>query len=74
MSPGDFTFVPIAVNEAAPGGACLLRTFDDIGDFILTNVAAGHRIAPHWQPSGRTSIRPDLERDAQKPTRRCVMP
>jgi hypothetical protein len=48
MSPSDFPFVPTTVNETAPGGACVLRTFEDVSAFILTNVADGHRIAPHW--------------------------
>jgi hypothetical protein len=31
---GEFNFEPIIVNSSAPGGACTLRTFDDIGTFI----------------------------------------
>ena len=34
----QFIFEPIGVNSNAPGGACILRTFDDVGAFILNNV------------------------------------
>jgi hypothetical protein len=45
---GAFRFQPIAVNASAPGGACVLRTFDDVGAFILTKVDVPSRLAPHW--------------------------
>ena len=45
--PG-FKFQPIAVNENAPGGACVIRTFDDVGAFILNKVDVQRRMAPHW--------------------------
>jgi hypothetical protein len=48
MIAGKFHFEPIAVNEIAPGGARILRTFDDIGAFILTHVDVGRRVTPHW--------------------------
>jgi hypothetical protein len=50
-----FVFRPIRVNAKAPGGACVLRTFDDIGAFILANVEVRRRLAPHW-----TTVRRDL--------------
>jgi hypothetical protein len=31
-----FVFEPIRVKDNAPGGACELRTFDDISAFVLT--------------------------------------
>ena len=50
-----FRFEPIAINERAPGGARDLRTFDDIGAFILIHVDDARRLAPHW-----VSVRRDL--------------
>jgi hypothetical protein len=44
----NFKFEPIAVNDAAPGGACALRTFDDIETFLFSQIHHGHREAPHW--------------------------
>jgi hypothetical protein len=53
MGTGGFIFEPIAVNANAPGGACVLRTFDDIDAFILTKV--DRRRAAHW-----VAVRQDL--------------
>jgi hypothetical protein len=44
----NFKFEPIPVNDAAPKGACLLRTFDDIQTCLSSQIHQGHRIAPHW--------------------------
>jgi len=55
MGTGAFRFQPIAVNANAPRGACILRTFDDIGEFILTNVEHQRGLAPHW-----IAVRQDL--------------
>ena len=55
MGAGAFRFQPIAVNANAPGGACVLQTFDDVGAFILTNVDLPRRLAPHW-----IAVRQDL--------------
>jgi hypothetical protein len=52
---GSFKFQPIIVNQGAPGGTCILRTFDDISIFILTKVDIKHRLAPHW-----TEVRQNL--------------
>jgi hypothetical protein len=52
---GEFRFEPIRVNASAPGGECVLRTFDDIGAFILNNVDVRRRKSPCWQ-----AIRQDL--------------
>jgi hypothetical protein len=54
-SASAFKFQPIGVNEAAPGGPCVLRTFDDIGVFILNKVDIKLRLVPHW-----AAIRRDL--------------
>ena len=43
-----FRFEPIAVNATAPRGACILRSFDDITAFILTNVEHRRGLSPHW--------------------------
>jgi hypothetical protein len=51
----DFVFEPIRVNEHAPGGACVLQTFGDVGAFILTKVDITRRLAPHW-----VAVRRDL--------------
>jgi hypothetical protein len=48
MGTGAFRFQPIAVNAKAPGGACVLRTFDDINAFILNKVDVQRRLTPHW--------------------------
>lgn len=52
---GEFIFEPIKVNSSAPGGPCVLRTFDDVGAFILTNVDMPRRLSRHWQ-----AVRQDL--------------
>lgn len=51
-----FVFRPIWLNAAAPGGARALRTFEDIGAFILGHVDAKRRLAPHWQVVRRDLI------------------
>jgi hypothetical protein len=50
-----FVFRPIQVSASAPGGARVLRTFDDVGAFVLANLEATRRLAPHW-----TAVRQDL--------------
>jgi len=45
----EFNFEPINVNASAPGGACILRTFDDIGAFVLIRVDLPRRISGPWQ-------------------------
>ena len=45
----EFKFEPLKVNSTAPGGACVLRTFDDIGTFILNNVDLQRRQTGYWQ-------------------------
>jgi hypothetical protein len=45
---GLFIFEPISVNASAPGGACVLRTFGDIGAFMLNAVDLPRRLSPHW--------------------------
>ena len=57
---GEFKFEPIRVNSTAPGSASVLRTFDDIGAFILLNVDIPQRQTRHWQgkPSDRISCKP----------------
>jgi hypothetical protein len=52
---GDFHFEPIIVNASAPAGECVLRTFDDVGAFILINVHAPRRQQKHWD-----AVRQDL--------------
>ena len=52
---GEFNFEPIIVNSSAPGGAYTLRTFDDIGTFILNRVDVPCRLSGHWQ-----AVRQDL--------------
>jgi hypothetical protein len=52
---GYFVFEPINVNASAPGGACVLRTFADVGAFILNAVDLQHRLSPHWN-----AVRRDL--------------
>ena len=51
----EFKFEPIKVNSTAPGGACVLRTFDDVGAFILLNVGVSRRKSQCWQ-----AVRQDL--------------
>ena len=51
----EFKFEPIEVNSTAPGGACVVRTFDDIGTFILNRVDIPRRLSPHWH-----AVRQDL--------------
>jgi len=45
---GIFIFEPICVNASAPGGACVLRTFADVGAFMLNAVDLPRRLSPHW--------------------------
>jgi hypothetical protein len=51
----EFNFDPIDVSSAAPGGACTLRTFEDIGAFILNAVELPRRLSLHWN-----AVRRDL--------------
>jgi hypothetical protein len=51
----DFNFEPIFVSRTAPGGGCVLRTFEDIGVFILSKVDTSLRLKPHW-----AAVRRDL--------------
>jgi hypothetical protein len=44
-----FNFEPILVNSSSPGGARVLRTFDDIALFISDTLDARRRQTPHWQ-------------------------
>ena len=44
-----FVLEPIQVNSSALKGACVLRTSDDIGTFILLQVDIPHRRSPHWE-------------------------
>ena len=52
---GEFIFEPISVNASAPGGECVLRTFGDVGAFILMRVDTPRRKSTHWQ-----AVRQDL--------------
>lgn len=52
---GYFVFEPISINASAPGGACVLRTFADVGAFILNAVDLQRRLSPHW-----SAVRQDL--------------
>jgi hypothetical protein len=45
----DFKFEPIKVNSNAPNGGRIIRTFDDIGAFMLESVELPRRLAGHWQ-------------------------
>jgi hypothetical protein len=45
----EFSFKPIEVNTSAPKGACVIRTFDDIGAFMLNSVELPRRLGGHWQ-------------------------
>jgi hypothetical protein len=51
----QFIFEPININSSAPGGVCVLRTFDDIGGFVLNKVDLPRRLVPHWN-----AVRQDL--------------
>jgi cold shock protein len=44
---GLFVFEPIHVNANAPGGACVLRTFAEVGAFVLNAVDLPRRLSPH---------------------------
>jgi hypothetical protein len=52
---GYFIFEPINVNANAPGGACVLRTFADVGAFMLNAVELPRRLSPYWN-----AVRRDL--------------
>jgi hypothetical protein len=52
---GVFVFEPIHVNANAPGGPCALRTFADVGAFVLNAVDLPRRLSPHW-----SDVRRDL--------------
>jgi hypothetical protein len=52
---GQFIFEPIRVNVSTPGCECVLRTFDDVGAFILNNVDVPRRQSPCWE-----AVRQDL--------------
>jgi hypothetical protein len=52
---GQFNFEPIILNSNAPGGAGILRSYDDIGAFILLHVEMPRRLSRHWQ-----AVRQDL--------------
>jgi hypothetical protein len=45
----EFKFEPIEINSSAPKGAGIIRTFDDIGAFILDCVMSPRGVAEHWQ-------------------------
>jgi hypothetical protein len=45
----EFVFEPIEVNADAPGGARVVRSFDDIGAFILNSVDLTRRLSERWQ-------------------------
>jgi hypothetical protein len=44
----DFRFEPIRVSALAPGGECVLGSFDEIGAFILMKVDLRRRSTAHW--------------------------
>jgi hypothetical protein len=48
-------FEPIRLNAEAPGGERVLKSFDDIGAFILMRVETSLLELPRWQ-----SVRRDL--------------
>jgi hypothetical protein len=52
---GYFVFEPISINASAPGGACVLRTFADVGAFMLNAVDLPRRLSPPWN-----AVRRDL--------------
>lgn len=45
----DENFEPIRLNAKAPGGERVLKSFDDIGAFILMRVETNFRKLPWWQ-------------------------
>jgi hypothetical protein len=51
---GEFNSQPI-VNSTAPGGACTLLTFDDIGTFILSRVDVPRRLYVVYRDLGMPS-------------------
>jgi len=51
----EYIFEPIEANSSAPGGACTLRSFDDIGAYILNGVDLPRRLSGHWH-----AVRQDL--------------
>jgi hypothetical protein len=51
----DKNFEPIRLNAKAPGGERVLKSFDDIGAFILMRVETNFRELPWWQ-----AVRKDL--------------
>ena len=48
LGPEIEAMEPIAVNESAPGGACLLETLDDINAFVSARLDPSLRTRPHW--------------------------
>jgi hypothetical protein len=46
---GKFHFEPIRVIVSTPGCECVLKTFDDVGAFILNNVDVSRRRSPRWE-------------------------
>ena len=44
----EFSFEPIRVNSLAPGGDCVVGSFDEIGAFILLKVDLSRRSTAHW--------------------------
>jgi hypothetical protein len=53
---GVFVFEPIHVNANAPGGPCALRTFADVGAFVLNAVDLPRRLSPHWSAARRDLV------------------
>jgi hypothetical protein len=51
----DENFEPIRLNAQAPGGERVLRTFNDIGTFVLVHVEMRFRELPRW-----LAVRKDL--------------
>ena len=51
----EFKFEPIEVNSNAPQGSRVIRTYDDIGAFMLQSVELPRRLSGHWQ-----AVRQDL--------------
>jgi hypothetical protein len=45
----DKNFEPIRLNAKAPGGERVLKSYDDIGAFILMRVEMGFRELAWWQ-------------------------
>jgi hypothetical protein len=48
-SMGVFRFEPIGVDASAPGGARVLRTFDDVAAFIADSLDTPRRQSLRWQ-------------------------